>query len=133
MVAAEILNRLRPLLRIRGPQDEALLRGLFEYEMRIDWNGESSHARGSAAAFWVSKLTEPSGSANFYVQSVEGQSAGRVRVRGELGRSVGNASESAEVELIWTNPTGGPFQITGARVGPWRTPPPPSAAAPANP
>lgn len=121
MVAAQILNRLRPLLRAGSPQDEALLRGLFEYEMRIDWNGESNSGPGSAAAFWAGKLAQPSGRANFYVQSVEGLSAGRVRVRGELGRSASdNRSETAAVELIWTNPNGGPHQISEARVGPWR-------------
>lgn len=120
MVAAQILNRLRPMLRISGPQTEALLRGLFAYELRVDWNGESNGGPGTAAAFWAGKLAQPPGRANFYVQSVEGMSAGRVRVRGELGRSSDNSSEAAEVELIWTNPTGGPHQISEARVGPWR-------------
>lgn len=127
MAAAQILNRLRPLLRAGSPQDEALLRGLFEYEMRIDWNGESNSGPGSAAAFWAGKLAQPSGRANFYVQSVEGLSADRVRVRGELGRSAGdNSSETAAVELIWTNANGGPHQISEARVGPWRPIVPPA-------
>ncbi len=131
MAAAEVMNRMRPLLQVRGPQDEGRLRGVFDYQLRVDWNGESNSGSGTAAAFWTGKLAQPSGWANFYIRSLEGESANRVRVLGSLSRSVdtprGSATgiENAAVELIWTRlPNSLPFQISTARVGPWQADPP---------
>lgn len=128
LAAAEVLNRASGFRSIGGPEDRHRLIGLFAHETRIDWNGEEYRGSWSGAAdFWVAHLDQQSGAANFYFQSVEAESADRVRLTGMLSRSVdgpqgrGNSSQQARVGQIWVRDFNGHFSIATATVGPWES------------
>lgn len=125
MAAAEVLNLSEAFQRVRGPQDAAALAGVFDYRAKIDWNGRGNQGVGSAAAFWAAEVAPSSGSANFDIQSVRGESANRMSLTGTLSRAVAspggqaNAYETAKVEQIWRRDGNNDVKIESATIGPW--------------
>lgn len=124
--AARVRNRAEALFRIDGTNDLATIAPLFDYRSSIDWNGARS-ARGdvdSAARFFLARAVE-AGRNSFYLDSIEGLSAGRVRLRGGFVRFVpvpgqGEATaEAARAEMIWEAEYEDHFQIRSVTVGPY--------------
>lgn len=130
MAAAEVRNLAEVLRTISGPADAARLAGVLTDNSLIDWNGERNEGQGSAAAFWATHAAPIRGVTSLYFESIEGESANRVRLTGTLtrttdtGRGGATGMETARVEQIWTG-EGGFFRIERANVGPWEPYPPP--------
>lgn len=123
LAAAEVMNQLDRLRRAEGPEEVALIAGLFAYDARIDWAGEILDAKGGAAAAWARKLAE-GGRTVLYYDVIEGESADRVRFVGLLSRSVDGEDRYrlARVEQIWVR-EGRDFEIERATVGPFEPEP----------
>lgn len=116
MAAAEVLNRAGAFRRVHGPDEVNLIAGHFDLSRAsVDWNGARHPAGSGAAAFWAAKMSE-GGHTNFYVESVEGISADRVRLTGWLARGDGTR---ARVEQNWVFGTIQEYWIESATVGPF--------------
>jgi len=124
LAAAEVLNLAGAFGRASTPEEAGLIYGRFGYRAIVDWNGSSNEGPGSALGFWIRKRVEE-GRASFFVQSVDGESADRVRLLAMLSRSIEvpegqeRRYESARVEQIWVRGQGVDFTIESATVGPW--------------
>jgi hypothetical protein len=124
LAAAEALNRAAPLRF--GPEGGKDLSSIFDPTAAIHWSGEEVGGATAPARFWTEKMKAAGGN-TFYPTEVEGLTAYRVRMRGEL---VGGAEtedgpkKRADTELIWTADVWSEFRITEARVGDFRLPPP---------
>lgn len=123
LAAAEALNRAGVLRRVGTPAEMGLMFGRFGHEAVIDWNGARNEGSGSALAFWISKLGEE-GRPSLFFESVEGESADRVRLIAMLIRSPDGPGEQARhersrVEQVWVRHGGLDFQIERVSVGPW--------------
>lgn len=135
MAAAEVRNLAEVLRTISGPADAARLAGVLTDNSLIDWNGERNQGQGSAAAFWATNAAPIRGVTSLYFESIEGESASRVRLTGILTRTADTAGgratgmETARVEQIWTS-EGGFFRVERAVIGPWESYPPRRHAAP---
>jgi hypothetical protein len=121
LAAADALNRAGEFRRVDVAADGRLLRGIFASKAVVDWNGERNRGDLSAGDFWAAKQTE-AGHANLFFESAEGETAGRVRLRGFLSRyreGPGNEAiyERAPVEQVWTARYGNEFQVESATVG----------------
>jgi hypothetical protein len=132
MAAAEVLNDAEAFRAISGSWDAARLARIFSERSRIDWNGERNEG-GGAAAFWAAHATPAISVTNISYESIEGESADRVRLTGTLSRFVETrragvtAIETARVEQIWVRYLGA-FRVESATVGPWEPYPPRRAA-----
>lgn len=119
LAAAEVMNRLDELRRVDGPEEAPEIAGLFARHAEIKWAGESLDRKDGAAAAWARRIAE-GGRTILYYDSVEGESADRVRFLGQFSRYVedGERSLQARVEQIWVREDG-EFRIERAIVGPF--------------
>jgi hypothetical protein len=123
LAAAAVMNRASGFRRVDGPESANLLKPLFDYRAKVDWNGERNRDDGSAAAFWAGKVVD--GDASFFLGTLEGETASRVRVAATLERRVEGTVdgehpiERASVEQIWMLNQGGDFVVESAKVGPF--------------
>ncbi|HEX8644651.1 MAG TPA: hypothetical protein VF702_12145 [Allosphingosinicella sp.] len=118
--AAEVLNRMRPMLGHLDADELRALRPLFLEEAVLDWGGQLTQ-RQEVAATWLRNLSEPR--TGLYVQSIEGESADRVRIRGTLGRTMDDETAEAPVEMVWSRVRGFEPRIERITVGAFRRPP----------
>jgi len=125
MAAAEVMNRLNAFRRARRTEDGLLLQGSFAQRAQIDWNGiRSDPGDLYKGNFWLARMASE-GSPSFFVQSVEGLAADRVRVAAFLERSVDGAEGSpsthmrAPIEMIWVFGPAQQFEVESATVGAW--------------
>jgi hypothetical protein len=121
--AAEVLNEASLFRQVNGPGDARLLKSTFASDAVVDWNGERNKDPLTAEDFWAAKATE-GGHTNLFFESVEGETANRVRLRGFLSRyreGPGDQSiyEKAQVEQVWSTRFGDDFAIERATVGPF--------------
>lgn len=125
IAAAEARNAIEPLLDARQVEDAVSIAGLFAFESVVEWDGERQARVGpeAMARWWMAKAVG-AGAAEFYIDSIEGLTANRVRVRGGLARWVEvpggseSALEAARAELILTQ-SNGHFSIASATIGPF--------------
>lgn len=123
MAAAEVFNRSEAfrLARIGNPLHE--LRDIFFASATVDWAGQRNGAEGPLR-FWIRMVGERG--AHLFSSNVQGVSATRVRLTGELMRSFRNASDAglqyelAPVEMIWRSDQVGEFLVESATVGRWQ-------------
>jgi len=105
----------------------------------IDWNGERNSGQLSAAPFWIAKTvggggllesdslmnaTPGSWHMNFWVESIHGESAGRVRASGVLSRFTNKADgvtveDRARFEQLWVRTSSSGLEIKTVTVGPF--------------
>lgn len=129
MAAAEVRNLAQALRTIGGAGDAARLTQVLTDLSVINWNGERNEGHGSAAPFWAAHAAPTRGVTNLYFESIEGESASRVRLTGTLTRTTDTSrggatgTETARVVQIWTG-AGGFFRVESATVGPWEPFPP---------
>lgn len=123
IAAAEARNAINPLLYARRAEDADSITGLFEFESVVDWAGERQvRILPEAMARWWMAKAGGAGSADFYLDSIEGLAADRVRVRGGFARWVtvqgqrDPVLEAATAELILTG-SNGYFSIASATIG----------------
>ena len=107
---------------MRGSGYADTLGGLFEPQAVIDWNGRRRVLPdGSPAAFWQARIAENEVN-GFYVETAEGQSGDRVRLRGHLSRNRTGTNDgtrlTARFEQIWTR-FGSAIRVASVTVGPW--------------
>ena len=99
-----------------------LLAGRFHPDGVVEWMGARSGKGEAARHFWVEHMAK-AGRPALLIERVEGKSAARVRITGQLTRWVGPASDrspqSAPVEFDWLSRTGGAFQVARITVGQW--------------
>ncbi len=121
--AAAVMSSAQPLLEIDRIEDAEAIDALLDPLATIDWDGAGPAGTGNEAAarFLVEKALE-AGRYSFYVDSVDGLSADRVRLRGGFARFIeypGAAEpvmEVAPAELIWRR-DGRDFAVTSVTVG----------------
>jgi len=124
--AARVANQVETLFQAETIADLPSIAPLFDYRTRIDWNGELHAGAGSdgAARFFLSKLLEQE-RGSLFIESIEGLSDRRVRLRGGFVRLVRTPAgqfeigEIAPAELIWEQESGDHFQIRSVTVGPY--------------
>lgn len=125
LAAAEVSNAAAALMDVVEADDSSMIENLFESTEAFEWNGERPPGRSSQerARFWVAKVLLGSGSSFFY-DSIEGERAGRVRMRGGFIRWASIPGEPEEVrevarfEMIWRR-IGRDFVIQSVVVGPF--------------
>jgi hypothetical protein len=121
LAAAEVANSAMTFGSLRGSADSGRISGLFADETAIDWAGEQYRGPGHRAGeFWASRSAPSAGTTtNMGFERFEGETGARVRVVGQLSRSLGDAIETAAVEQIWGRDVNGVMRIERATVGPW--------------
>lgn len=123
LAAAEVLNLAHVFNRVSTREEAGLMRSRFDRRATIDWNGVRNSGDGSALAFWIERIwaaRRPS----FFVQSVDGETADRVRLVAMLSRTVEGSEadpryERARVLQIWVRDATGEMKVGSATVGPW--------------
>lgn len=125
LAAAAVMNRLNRFRNADRPDDAPLLAGLFDFEgASIDWQGTRLARPAQPQDFWLQRMAAD-GAQGFYYESIEGLSADRVRVRGNLHRSVDAPNDGptthylAPVEMIWVYTGMREYQIESIIVGAW--------------
>jgi len=124
--AARVLNQVEALLQAGTMAELPTIAPLFNYQTRIDWNGELHAGPGSdgAARFFLSKMLEQERD-SFFIESIEGLSDRRVRLRGGFVRLVRTPAgqfeigEIAPAEMIWELEYRDFFQIRSVTIGPY--------------
>ena len=121
LAAAEVMNRLDELRNVDGPEDLTVARGLFANQARIEWAGDPE--AGSGAGAWVKKVAE-GGPTTLYFESIEGETADRVRFIGTFIRAIEGEDKyrQARVEQIWVREDD-QFRIERATIGPFEPEP----------
>lgn len=129
MAAAEVMNRAVDLRRKHLGEDQKRFRGFFAHVSSIDWQGEQITMDSlKAADFWAVRLAA-AGHTNFYFDRVEGLTADRARLLGNLTRTVEQLDAErnvartttyvAPVELAWIFGPTQSWEIERAIVKPW--------------
>lgn len=124
--AARVRNQAEALFWADTMAELPEIARLFDYRTRIDWQSELYAGRDidGAARFFLSKMLE-AGRGNFFLDSIEGLNARRVRLRGGFVRmpgGQGGIGEVAPVEMIWELEYGDHFLIRSVTVGPYARP-----------
>ncbi len=136
MAAAEVMNAAEGFRAISSSWDAAGLASVLDERSRIDWNGVRNPPASNAPLFWVERAMPTTGVTGLDFETIEGESPGRVRLTGSLGRSIERsrgvdaAVETARVEQVWVRDRNGAFRVESATVGPWQPYQPRRAAAP---
>jgi hypothetical protein len=122
IAAAHVWNRMHGFEDRHGGSARYGLRHLFESGATVDWNGERNGAE-DPPSFWARMLGTDE--AYFYAREIEGVSASRVRVLGELRRFAGRDRQAdvAPVEMIWRSRLEREFLVESATVGRWEAEP----------
>ena len=127
LAAAEVRNRADAFTHVEGLSDSGMISGLFGNDAAVVWNGERHTGRGyEADEFWAARMASSGDGTAFFIHSVEGVSADRVRLSGSLWRPTGTlcsqspGSDAAAVEQVWTRMNRGEFLVEEATVSPWR-------------
>lgn len=130
LAAAEVFNRARAFRQLARPHDAERIAGHFAHDVQIDWAGTPYRGPGyRAGEFWIGRLGAGEYPTNMYVERIDGESSGRVRVTGLLSRTSdtqrgeGTGQETATIEQIWVRDINGTMMIERATIGPWRTSP----------
>jgi hypothetical protein len=127
LAAALVMNGSDAFRGVEGARSASTLAPHFAPDVVIDWAGERAMP-GDAGRFWATRMGPGDGSvAHLWVDRLEGLASDRVRLTGEMGRSVDTprgsktGTETAFVEQLWTRQPDGVFRVSRATVTPWRT------------
>jgi hypothetical protein len=136
IAAAEVRNAIEPFLGFHNAAEAARLYDAFAYDAELDWNGEQVTTPIAPADRWAQGASQSNWPA-FTIVSILGETATRVRVRGELWQTTvrqgPDEHRRAPVEMLWIRHPDGRFLLRRATVGAFQAMPPEPADRPARP
>ena len=127
LAAAEGFNQALRLARVDRQDDSLRAREIFQYRGALEWEGQTfAGDRGEAVAAWIERMIGED-TPNFYIRRVVGESAPRVRVEGQMSRTLRApgaqaVNQAAPVTLLLeSHPNDPGLRVERATVGSFAT------------